>query len=80
VVVLTPPFLPASMQAARAFRLLRLVRLAWSARRLGAFFTLAGLRYATVVAAFGILAGAAASTGKRAGRADRSQRKPARKG
>jgi voltage-gated potassium channel len=60
VVVLTPPFLPASMQAARIFRLLRLVRLVLTVQRLRVLFTLDGLRYPSIVAAFGILAGGAA--------------------
>jgi voltage-gated potassium channel len=60
VVVLTPPFLPASMQAARLFRLLRLVRLLLTVRRLRVLFTLNGLRYATIIGAFGVLAGGAA--------------------
>jgi voltage-gated potassium channel len=60
VVVLTPPFAPASLQAARAFRLVRLIRLAAAAKVLRGYFTMAGLRYATLIAAFGILAGGAA--------------------
>jgi voltage-gated potassium channel len=60
VVLLTPPFAPASMQAARSFRLLRLLRLALAAKVVRGFFTMRGLRYATVIAAFGILAGGAA--------------------
>jgi voltage-gated potassium channel len=50
IVVLTPPFLPASLQAARVLRLLRLlrlIRLAPLARRL---FSLEGVRYAAVLA------------------------------
>jgi voltage-gated potassium channel len=60
VVVLTPPFAPASLQAARAFRLVRLIRLAAAVKVFRGFFTMAGLRYATLIAAFGILAGGAA--------------------
>jgi voltage-gated potassium channel len=60
VVVLTPPFLPASLQAARVFRLLRLLRLLLTLRRIQGLFTPHGLRAATVVAGFGILISAAA--------------------
>lgn len=57
IVVLTPPFLPASLQALRVFRLarlLRLVRLAPLARR---FFSLEGVRYAAVLAPRGTVSG-----------------------
>lgn len=60
IVVLTPPFLPASLQAAgilRLLRLLRLFRLAPLARRT---FTLVGLRYAAVLALVTVLAGGTA--------------------
>jgi voltage-gated potassium channel len=60
IVVLTPPFLPASLQAARVLRLLRLlrlVRLAPLARRL---FSLEGVRYAAVLALVTALGGGAA--------------------
>lgn len=60
VVVLTPPFLPAAWQSARAFRLLRLVRLALTARQVREIFSLEGLRYASVLAVFGILGGGVA--------------------
>jgi voltage-gated potassium channel len=59
IVVLTPPFLPASMQAARVFRLLRLLRLlrlGLLARRL---LSTEGVRDAAVLAAMTILAGGA---------------------
>ena len=59
IVLLTPPLLPASLQSARAFRLLRLLRLVVAARALKQMFSLQGLRYASVVAAFGILGGGA---------------------
>lgn len=59
IVLLTPPFLPASLQSARAFRLLRLLRLVRTARVIKQVFSLQGLRYASVVAAFGILGGGA---------------------
>ncbi len=60
IVVLTPPFLPTSLQALRVFRLarlLRLMRLAPLARR---FFSLEGVRYAAVLALVTALGGGAA--------------------
>ena len=60
IVVLTPPFLPASLQALRALRLLRVlrvVRLAPLARRV---FSLEGLRYAALLALVTVLGGGAA--------------------
>jgi voltage-gated potassium channel len=60
IVVLTPPFLPASMQALRVFRLLRLLRLiavVGYARRL---FSLNGLGYGALLAVITVLAGGAA--------------------
>jgi voltage-gated potassium channel len=60
IVVLTPPFLPAALQSARAFRLLRLFRLVVTVRQVKSFFSMEGLRYASVVAVFGILGGGAA--------------------
>jgi voltage-gated potassium channel len=60
IVVLTPPFLPTSLQALRVFRLfrlLRLMRLAPLARR---FFSLEGLSYAAVLALVTALGGGAA--------------------
>jgi voltage-gated potassium channel len=59
IVVLTPPFLPASLQSARAFRLLRLLRLVVTVRQLKSFFSMEGLRYTSVVAVFGIIGGGA---------------------
>src|SRR5450755_1785579 len=60
IVVLTPPFLPAALQSARAFRLLRLLRLIVTVRQVKSFFSMEGLRYASVVAVFGIIGGGAA--------------------
>jgi voltage-gated potassium channel len=60
IVVLTPPFLPSSLQALRVFRLLRLLRLLrviQAARRL---FSVEGLRYAGLIALLTILGGGAA--------------------
>jgi voltage-gated potassium channel len=60
VVVLTPPFLPSSLAAARILRLLRLVRvmrLAVAVRRL---FTVDGVRYAALLAFVTVLAGGTA--------------------
>jgi voltage-gated potassium channel len=60
IVDLTPPVLPASLQSARAFRLLRLLRLVVTAKRIKGFFSVVGLRYATIIAIFGILGGGSA--------------------
>jgi len=60
IVVLTPPLLPASLQALRVFRLLRvlrLLRLAQIGRRL---FSLEGLRYAALLGLVTVLGGGAA--------------------
>ena len=60
IVVVTPPFLPASLEAARVFRLLRLIvllRAAFIARRL---FSLEGIRDAAVLALLTVLGGGAA--------------------
>jgi voltage-gated potassium channel len=60
IVVLTPPFVPATLQAARVFRLLRVLRLlklAVVARRM---FSTEGVRDAAVLAMIAILAGGAA--------------------
>lgn len=55
IVVLTPPFLPAPLQSARVFRLLRLFRVAITAQSLRFYFSVNGLKFATVTAAFGVL-------------------------
>lgn len=60
IVLLTPPFAPASLQAARVFRLLRLLRLGRSFRLIGRFFSLEGLKWAGVFTVFVVLGGAAA--------------------
>ncbi len=60
IVVLTPPFLPASLQAARLLRLvrvLRLVQIVLIGRRL---FSVEGLRYAALVVSVAGLGGGAA--------------------
>jgi voltage-gated potassium channel len=60
IVVLTPPFLPASLQALRVFRLLRLLRLIrvlQAARRL---FSLQGLRWASLLGLVTLFLGGAA--------------------
>ena len=60
IIILTPPFLPAGMQAARVFRLLRLLRLL----RLGVLvrrsLSTEGIRDAAVLAAMTVLGGGAA--------------------
>jgi voltage-gated potassium channel len=67
IVILTPSLLPASMQAARIFRLLRLLpllRLGLITRRL---LSTEGVRYAAVMAAMTILPGGAGLRGRREG-------------
>jgi voltage-gated potassium channel len=60
IVVLTPPFLPASLQALRVFRLLRLLRLVVAVRYARRLFSLGGLRYAALLAVLTMLGGGAA--------------------
>jgi voltage-gated potassium channel len=60
IVVLTPPFLPASWQALRVFRLLRLLRLIAVVRYARRLFTLDGLRYGALIALITALVGGAA--------------------
>jgi voltage-gated potassium channel len=60
IVVLTPPFLPASLQALRVFRLLRLLRLIAVVRYARRLFTLNGLTYGALLALVTVLAGGAA--------------------
>lgn len=60
IVILTPPILPPSMQAARLFQLLRLLRLVRAFVAIKALFTPEGLRYAAVITAFLVLLGGAA--------------------
>lgn len=59
VVVLTPPFLPASLQALRVFRLLRLIRLLRIAKLARRLFSLEGIRWAALLAALTALGGGA---------------------
>jgi voltage-gated potassium channel len=49
IVVLTPPFLPATMKIARVLPVVRLVWLLLLARRLHGLFSLEGLRYAALL-------------------------------
>jgi voltage-gated potassium channel len=60
IVVLTPPFLPASLQALRVFRLFRLLRLLRIARLGRRVFSLQGLRYVALLALLTVLGGGAA--------------------
>jgi voltage-gated potassium channel len=60
IVVVTVPFLPASLQAARVFRLARLVRLALVLRLARRLLSPSGLRYAAALLAWSVLGGAAA--------------------
>ena len=57
IVVLTPPFAPASMQAARVFRLLRLLRLLKVALLARRVLSTEGVRDAAVLALVTVLAG-----------------------
>jgi voltage-gated potassium channel len=60
VVVLTPPFLPASLQSIRALRLLRLLRLFPLLRYGRRLFSGEGLRYAALVTLLVVIAGGTA--------------------
>lgn len=60
VVILTPPFLPAALQAARVFRLLRLLRLVAAAKLVRRLLSLEGVRDAAVLALLVVLGGGAA--------------------
>jgi voltage-gated potassium channel len=60
IVVLTPPFLPATLQAARTLRLLRLLRVFKAASVLRRFFSLEGLRWAAIATTFVVIAGGTA--------------------
>jgi voltage-gated potassium channel len=60
VVLLTPPFLPASLQGARVLRLLRLLRLIRVAQLARTVFSLEGLRWASLLAVMTALGGGAA--------------------
>ena len=60
VVVLTPPFLPASLAAIRVLRLLRLVRLLRLAQVVRRLFTFEGLRYAALLALITLIGGGTA--------------------
>ena len=55
IVLFTPPFLPISLQYARVLRLVRLLRIVATARSLRSFFSIDGLKFATVIAIFGVL-------------------------
>ena len=56
IVVLTPPFLPATLKLARALPIVRLIWLVAVAHRLHKVFSLEGLRYATLII-FTVVAG-----------------------
>jgi voltage-gated potassium channel len=60
IITLTPPFLPASMQAARVFRLLRLLRLLRLGLLARRFLSTEGVRDAAVLAVMTVLGGGAA--------------------
>ncbi len=60
IVLLTPPFLPASLQAARVFRLLRLLRLLRAATLARRLLSTEGVRDAAVLALLTVLGGGVA--------------------
>jgi voltage-gated potassium channel len=60
IVVLTPPFVTGVLQSIRVLRLLRLVRLMKLAKHARRVFSLAGLRFAAVLAVLSALGGGAA--------------------
>jgi voltage-gated potassium channel len=68
IVLLTPPFLPASLQAVRFMRLLRLLRLIRIAQLARRAFSPAGLRDAAVLTVLTVLAGGAAFSAVEKGR------------
>jgi len=57
MLILTPPFAPAGLQALRAFRLLRLVRVGRGFQLLAELLTLDGLKYVTALAFFLVVGG-----------------------
>jgi voltage-gated potassium channel len=60
IVIFTPPFLPASLQAARVFRLLRLLRLAKAGVLARRVFSTEGVRDAAVLTLLAVLGADAA--------------------
>jgi hypothetical protein len=60
IVIFTPPFLPASLQAARVFRLLRLLRLAKAGVLARRVFSTEGVRDAAVLTLLAVLGAGAA--------------------
>jgi voltage-gated potassium channel len=60
IVIFTPPFLPASLQAARVFRLLRLLRLLKAGVLARRVFSTEGVRDAAVLTLIAVLGGGAA--------------------
>ena len=60
IVLLTPPFLPSSLQSLRVLRLLRLLRLLRIAKLARRMFSLEGVRWAAVLAALTAVGGGAA--------------------
>ena len=60
LLLLTPPFAPAAVQGLRAFRLLRLVRVARGFQLLSRLLTLEGVKYAAALAAVLVVGGGVA--------------------
>lgn len=63
LIILTPPFAPAGLQALRLFRLLRLIRVVRGAQLLSKLLTLDGLRFAAALAVFLVIGGGAVFAG-----------------
>lgn len=57
MVILTPPFAPATVQALRVFRVLRLVRLLRLAKSMRNLFSVHGLKYIAILAALAVVGG-----------------------
>ena len=57
IVVLTPPFAPATVQALRIFRVLRVIRLLRLAKSMRNVFSFNGLKYVAILAALAVVGG-----------------------
>lgn len=57
VVLLTPPFAPATVQALRLFRVLRVIRLLRLAKSMRNLFSVNGLKYVALLAALAVVGG-----------------------
>lgn len=70
IVLVTAPLLPASLQAARIFRLARLLRLVLVVRLARQLMSPTGLQFAAAITGLGVLGGAAAFQAAEAGASD----------